>query len=67
MTADAGYRGKLSNINLGGDLGIHKSGGAKLPALSAPGQPLRVALKDFRPGYEGDREEAPKAEALGDI
>jgi hypothetical protein len=22
VTADAGYRGKLSNINLGGDLGI---------------------------------------------
>ncbi len=35
LTADAGYRGKLSNINLGGDLGLSHVAIDKSPKIQA--------------------------------
>jgi hypothetical protein len=48
LTADAGYRGKLSNINLGGDLGISHIAIDKSPKIQAEIERAIIALPQTR-------------------
>jgi hypothetical protein len=48
VTADAGYRGKLSNINLGGDLGISHVAMDKSPKIQAEIERAILAVSQTR-------------------
>lgn len=48
VTADAGYRGKLSNINLGGDLGISHIAMDKSPKIQAEIERAILAVPQTR-------------------
>ena len=48
LTTDAGYRGKLSNINLGGDLGLSHVAIDKSPKIQAEIERVILALPQTR-------------------
>lgn len=48
LTADAGYRGKLTNINLGGDLGIYHMAIDKNPKIQAEIERAILAVPQTR-------------------